>query len=282
MFSRPKVGAASSLALVAVAFTLAACNADHTAGRSAGTLPSSMSVHVSDAGFVGVPDRLRPGLVDLSFDNDGTATHMAAIAQLSGDRDAGDLAAFMATPAARRGMPAWMRLVGGVDEIDPGHRGGWAGRLDPGSYLLLSMTSDTQGRPELMDGFIAPFDVADGRPGTAGARHATATIALGSGGTLTMSSLPAGTALIDVVNQDGTARTVDVTRIKPGRTFAQVMAEAQHGNGVPSSLIRLGGTGVAAHDQAQIGIEPAHPGDQYVVFDIDHVQQGAIAHLTVG
>ena len=51
---------------------------------------------------------------------------------------------------------------------------------------------------------------------------------------------------------------------------------------MPPSLIRLGGTTVPAHGSVVAAIEPAQAGATFVVFDIEHVGEGAIVHVTAG
>jgi hypothetical protein len=270
------------VAVLALACSLSAC-----AGSADGAAPSTpstpaFSVGVHGTSFTGVPSTVHPGAVTMSFTNGTDAVHMAAIARLADGHTASDVPAYLASPAGRTGLPAWLTFVGGVDELDGGHRGSWTGTLTAGRYALVSFSPDAQGRPEVADGMLAPF-VVRGEPGPDVQTPATgATVSLGAGGTLTMTSLPTGTAAIRLVNGDTVARTVDITVIRPGRTYDDVMQEAQQGNGVPPSLVRLGGTVVPAHGSAVAGIEPAVAGSTYVVFDIDHVAQGAIAHQTAG
>jgi len=112
--------------------------------------------------------------------------------------------------------------------------------------------------------------------------RAGATVTLGPDAALDLSAVPAGATAIALVNDDDAARTVDVTSVKPGRTYDDVAAEAQQGTGVPPSLTRLGGTVVPPHGRVVVGIEAAAAGTTYVVFDLDHVGEGAIDHETVG
>jgi hypothetical protein len=51
---------------------------------------------------------------------------------------------------------------------------------------------------------------------------------------------------------------------------------------VPPSLVRLGGSTVLPGAGIVLGIEPAKAGTTYVLFDPEHVQQGAFVHETVG
>lgn len=274
------------VAALVLAGSLAGCGgrgaADDTTGPSSGPAPAAFDVGVSGTSFTGVPSTIHPGAVTMTFANGTAATHMAAIGHLATGHSAVEIPAFLASPEGQQGLPPWLDLVGGVDELDGGHRGSWTGHLAAGSYVLVSFSPDSWGIPEVADGMLAPFTVG-GSPRTAAPAPRTgATVTLASGATLTMTSLPTGTTALALVNDDTTVRTVDITTIRPGRTFDDVVREAQQGRGVPPSLIRLGGSSVPAHGSVVAGIEPAQAGVTYVVFDIDHVGEGAIAHETAG
>jgi hypothetical protein len=221
-------------------------------------------------------------MTTMSFTNATSAVHMAALARLAAGHTAADIVPFLASPAGQQGPPAWLSLVGGVDELDPGHHGSWTGALAAGSYALVSFSSDRQGRPEVADGMLAPFTVEGSPAADAVAPHSGGTVTLGTAGTLTMTAVAPGATALKLVNADGTPRTVEITAIRPGRTYDDVVREAAQDHGVPPSLVRLGGTSVPAHGTAVAGIEAAARGTTYVVFDLDHVAQGAIAHETVG
>ena len=269
-------------AFLVLAGALTACAGASQASptTSAAVRQPALRVGIEGSSFTGVPRTIHPGTVTLTFANSGDAVHMAAIGRLTGGHSASEITAFLGSPQGQQGPPPWLQLVGGVDEIDPGHRGSWTGRLDAGSYVLLSFSPDAQGVPEVADGLLAPF-TASGATVRAIPPKAGATVTLGSGTSLTMSALPAGATAIRLVNDGGTARTVDITAIRPGRTYDDVMREAQQGNGVPPSLIRLGGTAVPPHGSVVAGIEAATSGTTYVVFDIDRVGEGAITSQTV-
>ena len=273
----------------AVPFLLAATALTACGGAASGAPSSSaaatdrpaVDVTVDGTSFTGVPHSVHPGDLTLTFDNTGSTLHMAAIGRLADGHTAADLTSFLASPDAASGPPSWLTLVGGVDELDPGHTGSWSGSLSAGSYVLLSFVPDAQGVPEVADGFLAPF-AASGDEVHAAAPHAQATVILGPDTALDLSAVPAGTTAVELVNDGDAPRTVDVTSITPGKTYDDVVAEAQQGQGVPPSLTRLGVTGVPPHARVVVGIEPAAAGTTYVVFDLDHVGEGAIDHETVG
>jgi hypothetical protein len=260
---------------------LAACGAATSPATTAAvTAPAPAALHLGVDGsrFTGVPSTpVAPGQVSLTFANTGTAPHMAAIGRLAAGHFAADLPGAL---AAAQGLPPWLTLVGGVDDVAAGHTAGWTGTLDAGSYVLLSLSSGAEGRPDVADGMLAPFTVAGQRAVAAPGPATGATVTLGPGGTLAMTPVAAGSTALRLVDTDGVPRTVDVTAVAPGRTWDDVQQEAQRGTGVPPSLVPLGGTVVPAHGEAVVGIEPAAAGTTYVVFDLDHVPDGAIAHET--
>jgi hypothetical protein len=265
------------------AAALTACGGTASGASSPSRAPASqpdVDVAVDGTSFTGVPGSVHPGDLTLTFDNTGTTLHMAAIGLLADGHTAADLTAFLASSDAASGPPSWLTLVGGVDELDPGHTGSWSGTLAEGSYVLLSFVPDAQGVPEIADGFLAAF-TASGEEVHAGAPDAGATVTLGpDAAALDLSAVPAGTTAIALVNDGDSPRTVDVTSVRAGRTYDDVVAEAAQGQGVPPSLTRLGGTAVPPHGRVVVGIEPAAAGTTYVVFDLDHVGEGAIDHET--
>ena len=278
-------------ALLVLAGALSACGGTASGTAPSGTAaatssgdlaaPTTIRVGIAGTSFTGVPASVHPGTVTLDFTNSGSRLHMAAIAHLGDGHTAADIRAFLASPEGRQGPPPWLQLVGGVDELDPGHSASWTGELDAGDYAVLSFSPDAQGVPEVADGLLAPFTAGgDVRRVTVPQTQATVTLDAQNG--LTMTALPAGATAIELVNDADAPRTVDVTAVRPGRTYDDVMREAQQGQGVPPSLVRLGGSGVPPHGRVVVGIEPAAAGTTYVVFDIDHVGEGAIAHVTVG
>ncbi|HEV7188534.1 MAG TPA: hypothetical protein VGN28_11620 [Blastococcus sp.] len=273
------------VAALGLACALTGCGGAGSAAAGPATAPATApALHVGVAGshFTGVPSSVAPGTVTMAFENPTAATHMAAIGRLADGHSAGDIAPFLAATQGPQGPPPWLDLVGGVDDLDGGHRAAWTGDLAAGHYVLLSLSPDAQGVPDVAAGMLAPFDVT-GAPRSAAPRpKSAATVTRGSGASLTTTAIPVGTTALALVNDDGTAHTVDITAIRPGRTYDDVVQEAQQGTGVPPSLIRLGGATVPAHGSVTAGIEAARAGTTYVVFDIEHVGEGAIAHVTAG
>lgn len=265
-----------------LAAALAACGgrADGSPAAKPSAPATVLHVGIDGSRFTGVPAAVRPGTVSLTFTNGTAAVHMAAVARLAAGHSAAEIPVFLASPDGQQGPPPWLSLVGGVDELEPGHTASWTGSLDPGSYAVVSLSQGASGRPDVADGLLAPFTARGAAVHTAAlASQATAT--LGAGGTLTMTPIPVGATAILLRNDDSMPRTVDVTAVRPGRTYDDVMAEAHQGNGLPPSLMQLGGTGVPPHGTAVVGIEPARSGTTYVVVDLDHVAEGAVAPETV-
>lgn len=271
-------------AVLALACVLCGCGGPGSAAPAPPTPSGATALHVAVQGsrFTGVPSSISPGTVAMTFDNPTPATHMAAIGHLAGGHSADEIGPFLQSTQARQGLPPWLDLVGGVDDLDGGHSAAWTGNLTTGHYVLVSLSPDAQGVPDVAGGMLAPFDVRGTARSSAEQPKPHATVTRGTGASLTVTPIPAGTTAVALVNDDATAHTVDITAIEPGRTYDDVVQEAQQDHGVPPSLIRLGGTTVPAHGSATAGIEAARAGTTYVLFDIEHVGEGAIAHVTAG
>ena len=276
--------ATAPVAALVLACALSGCGGQGSAATSASTPTGPTVVHVAVQGsrFTGVPPSISAGTVAMTFDNATSATHMAAIGRLAGAHSAAEIGPFLQSTNGQQGLPPWLDLVGGVDDLDGGHAAGWTGDLAAGHYVLLSLSPDAQGVPDVAGGMLAPFDVRGAARSSAGQPKPHATVTRGSGASLTTTAIPAGTTAVALVNDDATAHTIDITAIRPGRTYDDVVREAQEGQGVPPSLIRLGGTTVPAHGSVVAAIEPAQAGATFVVFDIEHVGEGAIVHVTAG
>src|SRR5205823_7731945 len=127
--------------------------------------------------------------------------HMAAVARLAAGHSAAELPAFLASPEGQQGPPPWLTLVGGVDELEPGHTASWTGTLVAGSYAVVSLSPDATGRPDVADGLLTPF-TARGTTTHAAAPATQATASLGAGGTLAMTAIPRGATAILLRNED--------------------------------------------------------------------------------
>jgi len=125
-------------AIVPAAALALACALPGCGGQgSAATLPTApAAVHVGVQGshFTGVPSRVRSGTVTMTFDNSTPATHMAAIGRLADGHSAGEIAPFLSATQGQQGLPPWLDLVGGVDDLDGGHHAGFI------AFLLTALT----------------------------------------------------------------------------------------------------------------------------------------------
>lgn len=250
--------------------------------------PSTMSViaHGADTSgmmsFTGVPSRLHAGLVTVKFHNgDHDEQHEAQLVRLTGGHTVADVKALV-TRNPELNPPVWMVPAGGVDPVDPGVRASWTGVLGPGSYVLACFLTDTHGRSHAAMGMLDAFSVTGTAPAKMSLPKApTATIGPNQ---FDIPTLAAGATSLRVVNNYSDAmEDVIVAVIKPGKTFADVLREAQSAgaNGAPPpSLALIGGTSPVPHSTTVIGFEALQAGRTYVIADPSHLQDGAIAHFT--
>lgn len=237
------------LALGVLVLALAACGSPTTPRAPA--LPVSlphlpqMTIVASDDAFT-LPASVPPGLVLVTLQNQGKQPHEAQFARLNSGTGAAQVVQAIEQQGIQ-GALALVTLAGGVNTIDPGQRQQVIVNLTQGAYLALSLTPDTQGRPQVDDQMYRPFSVSTSK--------SPASSLPPSNGEVTLKdysmSLPdalfsAGATILKVTNIGPAPHEIALFRALPGKTLYDVLQFLQgHQTGSPP-FHSMGGMGALA------------------------------------
>jgi uncharacterized cupredoxin-like copper-binding protein len=214
-----------------------------------GVLPPAGDVTVvaTDYKFA-IPDSLPAGATTFRLVNHGKELHHLYLARLANGKTAADLvAAFKAGGPP----PAWSTDVGGPNGVDPGSTSlATTVPLTPGHYAALCIIPGPDGAPHIMKGMYKDIVVTPStRPVSLSLTKPAGTITLtdyafGMSGTLT-----AGVHRVLVRNTAKQTHELELARLHPGKTPADLAAWAEKMAGPPPATF-LGGVSPLApgHD----------------------------------
>jgi hypothetical protein len=236
---RYKIAAtATSIAVGAVVLACGACSTD-----SAGPAPVANVVTIHGADFsYDAPATIPAGMTTLKFVNDGPALHQAQLVRLDSGRTMADLKAALSVPG---NLPGWVRQLGGPNAVDPGLTANATLNLAAGNYALLCVVNVPGGVPHFMKGMVQPLTVtAAGSPSqTAAAPVADETVTMDDYAFKLSAPLTAGTHTFKVMNSDTQPHELELIRLAPGKTAADMLAWLQAQNGPPPRQA-LGGVAI--------------------------------------
>ena len=176
-----------------------------------------------------LPDTLPAGPTMFRLVSRGKEFHHLWIARLEQGRTMDDLLA-----ALRSGgpLPAWVREVGGPNAPAPGAESNATVVLSAGSYVVACLIPSSDGVPHLMKGMVRPLTVAPAaRP--AASPVADVTMTLHDYGYTLSAPLAAGHRIIEVRNAGPQGHEVELVRLAPGKTAADVLAWLRDEQGPP-------------------------------------------------
>lgn len=205
--------------------------------------PQVVAVHGLDFAF-DAPSTISAGTVTVNFVNDGHALHQAQLVRLDSGRTVGDLQAALGQSGP---LPRWVIFVGGPNAVDPGLTGNATLVMSPGNYALLCVVNVPDGVPHYARGMIRAFTVsATGATGnTAAAPTADVVVTLDDYKFILSKPLAAGTHTFEVRNPDDQPHEIELIRLAPGKTIADMLAWLQKPNGPPPRQA-LGGEAIIA------------------------------------
>jgi hypothetical protein len=143
-FSLPWTAAACA---AVAAFGIAACGSDNK-DKGGGAKATPLAVSVAESGKTAtydVPATVKGGLVKISFQNNGKASHSAQLVRIEGNHTAAQ--AVKATSGESDKTPNWIRGEGGLGTVAPGSRVTATVNLSPGKYIVGDLAGQTQGPP---------------------------------------------------------------------------------------------------------------------------------------
>ncbi|MGI8548965.1 MAG: hypothetical protein ACR2M1_16865 [Gemmatimonadaceae bacterium] len=207
------------------------------------TLAVVVAVHGVDFAF-DAPSTIPAGMVTVNFVNDGKALHQAQLVRLDSGRTVADLQAALGQSGP---LPRWVSFIGGPNAVDPGITGNATLNLSAGNYALLCVVNVPDGVPHYAKGMIRAFTVS-GTGATGSGTFVPAadvTVTLDDYKFILSKPLTAGTHTFEVRNPDDQPHEIELIRLAPGKTVADMLAWLQKPNGPPPRQA-LGGEAIVA------------------------------------
>lgn len=204
--------------------------------------PNVVVVRTKDFAF-DAPDAVPGGLTTIRLvTNPGQELHQVAMIRLDSGKTVRD---FFNSTKGPGPLPAWAVEVAGVNPPAPGQTADVTLTLEPGSYLLVCFVPSADGVPHIAKGMSRPLTVT-GNAVTTAALTADIEMDLTDYAFGLSTPLTAGTHVVRVVNNSQQTHEVQVVRLAPGKTAADVAAWIGKQQGPPPGepLSGVAGLGV--------------------------------------
>lgn len=234
------------------------------------------------------PSVIPAGMTTINFVNNGPALHQAQIVRLDSGKTITDLKAALSQPGS---LPSWIVQLGGPNAVDPGLTGNATLDLPVGNYALLCVVNVPGGVPHFMKGMVQPLTVtANASPSqTAPAPVADETVIMDNYAFKLSAPLTAGSHTFKVVNTDQQPHELELIRLAPGKTAADMLAWLQAPNGPPPRQA-LGGVAIISPASGPAYFTATFTSGNYMllcfVFDaVDgkpHFAHGMVLPITIG
>lgn len=215
---------------------LAACthtDAEHgaTADTAAtGRAPNMVNVTATEYAFE-MPDTIPAGLTTFRLVDAGKELHHVQLIKLADGKTMSD---FVKAVEAGGPPPTWATEAGGVNAPRPG--GGEASTtlaVAPGNYAVVCLIPDAKGVPHVAKGMLRPLTVTAATGPAATEPTSDVTIKLADYSFELPAPISAGTHTIRVENDGAQPHEVQIVRLAPGKTAADVAAWVDHQQGPP-------------------------------------------------
>lgn len=229
---------AAAAAIWIVCLANVGCSSD-AAGPA--PLANVITIHGADFSY-DAPATIPAGLTTVNFVNDGAALHQAQIVRLDSGRTMANLKAALNVPG---NLPGWVVQLGGPNAVDPGLTGNATLDLVAGNYAILCVVNVPGGVPHFMKGMLQPLTVtaAGARSQTALAPTADETVTMADYAFKLSAPLTAGMHTFKVINADEQPHEVELIRLAPGKTAADMLAWL-HAQAGPPPREALGGVAI--------------------------------------
>jgi len=224
--------------------------------------PQSHDVTVVATDFkLSLPSTLTAGPTTFRLENRGRELHQLYLVKLAGGRSAADL-----VDAIKAGgpPPSWATDAGGPNGVDPGTTSAATTvPLTPGHYAALCIIPGPDGVPHVMKGMYTDLTVTPGVRTASLPAKADLTISLVDYGYGTSAPLTAGSHHIVVKNEGKQSHELEIARLLPGKTPADLAAWAEKMAGPPPANFVGGISPLAPGKQNELALTLT-PG-QYVM-----------------
>jgi uncharacterized cupredoxin-like copper-binding protein len=198
----------AATAVVATSLGLAACG-DNGSSKSA---KAAAAVRVVGAEYAfAMPNRIKGGIVTMSFVNRGTEPHVFDLVRLDPGRTLGDIEKVL---EAGREPPSWAHAIGGVPPMTPGARLSITRKLRPGRYTFVCLLPAPDGRPHWQLGMKKQFTVV-GESGRALPRADGVIVARDD--RYELPKVGAGRQTLELRNAASRRREFELMTFKPGK-----------------------------------------------------------------
>lgn len=188
---------------------------------NAPTTPNIVTIHAKDFAYIGAPAQIPAGMTTFNLVNDGQSFHHIEIVRLDSGKTLANLEAELAKPAA---PPDWAVFQGGPNAPDPGHETNATLDLKPGNYAMLCLVDVPGGVPHFAKGMIRPFTVTAATAPSAPAPVADMTISLSDYAFQLSTPLKSGDHTFAVKNTASQMHEVELLRLAPGKTVADLLS----------------------------------------------------------
>lgn len=274
-----------STLVAALAVTATACTtqpgaqaARHTDSAAVGSAitPNVLLVKTSDYAF-DAPDTARAGLTTIRLvTNAGHEIHQVGLIRLDSAKTPADLLKAMKAPGQ---MPKWAVEVAGVNPPAPGRSAEATLTLEPGNYVLVCFVPSPDGVPHIAKGMSRPL-VITGAQVAAAPLPGDVQIRLTDYAFGISVPLTAGAHVIRVVNDAQQTHEVQVVRLAPGKTPADVAAWVEKMDGPPPGEPLSGVAGLGVGQSASFPLTLT-PGEYALICFIPDAKDGK-PHYTHG
>jgi hypothetical protein len=219
--------------------------------------PNRVTVTATDYSF-SMPNTLPAGPTKFSLVNHGHELHHLFLVRLNDGKTAADLASAMKKPGP---LPPWAVEVGGPNGTDPATTSfATTVRLEAGRYAALCIIPGPDGVPHVMKGMIRDLVVSPGNGATQVGRAPTSTISLTDYTFQPTKPLTVGHHLVLVRNDGKQTHELEIARLLPGKTPADLAHWAEKMSGRPPAHF-LGGVSPIAPGKSNdlsLDLAPGH------------------------
>ena len=242
---------------------------------------SAESVEVIEVGAgeftFSAPQTVQAGRVTLRLTNYGQEPHHAQLIRLN-DGVSYDQFATALMEKGEAAVPALATLVGGVGAVSENGSADVTADLTPGTYVLACFVPSADGQPHFAKGMMKPL-VVTGQAMLASPPESSDTFTMADFTFEMPDSLPAGPATYRVVNAGEQPHELNLLKLEPGKTLADVQAWEAAPSGPPPYQAVGGINGISPGGEGYMELN-LPPGDYIAVCKIPDPASGeAHSHL---
>lgn len=249
--------------------------------------PPVVNITATEYAFT-APDTIQGGLTTLHLVDEGKELHHVQLIKLDSGKTMADFEKAMKGMKPNSPLPSWAHEAGGVNAPRPG--GGEASAtltLDPGTYAMVCLIPDANGVPHVMKGMVRPLTVVPATGPAPTEPKADVTMKLADYSFTLSTPLTAGTHTIRVENDGAQPHEVEIVRLAPGKSAADmaVWVDRQYGPPPGEPLGGVPAIPVGAHADITENFTPGNYALLCFVPDVKdgkpHAAHGMVKQISV-